>query len=70
MAYLRTDEPLPEGVFPPGSIDSMLRQTIQLCWIALPHDGRSIAALESEMRRLLDRAFADLREDSERQSHQ
>ena len=61
-----SDDELPDGFMPPGAADNMMRQTMQLCWMDLPIGNRSIDALEAEMKRLLDRAFANLREDEKR----
>lgn len=49
----------------PGQVDHMLRQAIEFCWMALPQDRRSVDEVESQMRRLMDRALKDLREDAE-----
>ncbi len=49
----------------PGQADQMLRQAMQLCWMTLPQDRRSADELERQIRRLLDRALRDFREDSE-----
>ena len=46
-----------------GHVDQMLRNTLQMCWMALPQDRQTVEELESQMRRLLDRAIRDLRED-------
>jgi hypothetical protein len=42
----------------------MLRQAVQLCWMALPKERRNADELERQMRRLIDRALKDFREDS------
>ena len=47
----------------PGVIDSQLRQTINMAWMALPEDKRSIDELEKMIRHFVDRAFRDIRED-------
>jgi len=48
----------------PGATDAQLRQALMTCWLQLPSDKRTAAALENEFRRLVDRLFADFREDS------
>lgn len=48
----------------PGVVDGQLRQAIWFCWMMLPKQKRSIAAVESEIRRILDRALANLKEDA------
>jgi hypothetical protein len=41
-----------------------IRQAISMCWMALPAERRNVAAVESEIRRLVDRALNDLCEDA------
>jgi hypothetical protein len=43
----------------------MFRQAVQFCWMALPKDGRNADELERQVRRLVDRALKDFREDME-----
>jgi len=50
-------------MFGPGHADQMVRQAIQSCWMILPKDKLSLDSLEKEFRRLVDRAFANLKED-------
>lgn len=45
-------------------VDSMIRQAVQSCWMALPAEKRSIDAVETEIRRVVDRALENLREDA------
>ena len=52
-------------LFGPGQVDQTLRQAVQCCWMALPKQRRSIDELERQIRRLIDRALKDFREDSE-----
>jgi hypothetical protein len=42
----------------------MLRQAMQFCWMALPDDRRNAEELERQIRRLVDRALRDFREDN------
>jgi hypothetical protein len=67
MAVLNPDElPDPNRIaetLGPGAIDRQLRQTIGFCWLMLPPSRRSVDELEAEVRRLVDRAFRDIRED-------
>jgi hypothetical protein len=51
--------------FGPGQVDHQIRQAIQMCWMMLPEDKRGPEEVEKQMRRILDRAIRDLREDSE-----
>jgi hypothetical protein len=54
----------------PGMIDRQLRELINLCWMTLPQTTRTLDDVEKEIRRLLDRAFNDLREDEKRRAGQ
>jgi hypothetical protein len=68
MAYL----PLGEGddasermgeIFGPLAIDREIRQAIQFCWMGLPKERRSVEEVELQIRRIVDRALRDFRED-------
>ncbi|MBL7139606.1 MAG: hypothetical protein ISS74_01720 [Planctomycetes bacterium] len=69
MAYVSRDDP--EGadklrhLFSPEHADQQIRQAIQFCWMALPEDRRSVDEVEKQIRRLVDRALRDLREDAD-----
>jgi hypothetical protein len=52
-------------VFGPGQIDQMIRQGIQFCWMALSKDRRNVEELEKQIRRIVERALKDFREDQE-----
>ena len=49
----------------PQHIDQLVRQAIQFCWMALPPDKQKVDEVEKQIRRIVDRAFRDLREDFE-----
>jgi hypothetical protein len=49
--------------FGPGQIDQMIRQGVQFCWGALPKDRKNADELEKQVRRIVDRALKDFRED-------
>ena len=51
--------------FGPGHVDHSIRQAIQVCWMALPKDRQNVEEVERQIRRLVDRAIKDLREDRE-----
>jgi hypothetical protein len=51
------------GMFPPAQIDQLIRQAVQFCWMTLPRDYRSADEVEKQIRRLVDRAIRDMRED-------
>ena len=50
-------------VFGPAGIDQLIRQAIQQCWMLLAKEKRTPEKLESQIRRLVDRALKDFRED-------
>ena len=52
-------------MFGPGQIDKQIRDAIHFCWMGLPKDKRNIDELERQIRRLVDRALRDAREDYE-----
>jgi hypothetical protein len=54
-----------QALLGPGQVDQMFRQAIQLCWMALPEDRRTLDELERQIRRMMDRAFKDMREDAD-----
>lgn len=45
-------------------IDGSIRQAINMCWTALPKERRNADEVEKEIRRIVERAIRDLREDS------
>ena len=49
--------------FGPGQVDQTIRQAIHFCWMALPKDRRNPDELEKRVRRIVDRALKDFRED-------
>ena len=51
-------------MFGPGHVDQSVRSAIQACWMALPKERRNVEEVEKEIRRLVDRAIANLREDA------
>ena len=50
-------------VFGPSHIDHTIRQAIQFCWMSLPKERRTDEEVEQQIRRLVDRALKDFRED-------
>ncbi len=52
-------------MFGPGHVDSCIRQAIQSCWMVLPKARRTADEVEKEIRRLVDRALVNLREDAQ-----
>ncbi len=67
MAYLNPNDDdsmdRMREMFGPVQIDQQIRQAVQFCWMGLPKDKRNIDELERQIRRLVDRALRDARED-------
>lgn len=51
--------------FSPQQVDQQIRQAIQFCWMALPPDQQNVDEVEKQIRRIVDRALRDLREDAD-----
>jgi len=51
--------------FGPTQVDHFIRQAIQMCWMGLPDDRRTTGEVEAQVRRIVDRALKDFREDGE-----
>ena len=49
----------------PQHVDQQIRQAIQFCWMALPLEQQNVDEVEKQIRRIVDRALRDLREDSD-----
>lgn len=52
-------------LFGPGHVDQAIRQAIQVCWMVLPKDKKNVEEVEIQIRRLVERALKDLRDDGE-----
>ncbi|HEY8667029.1 MAG TPA: hypothetical protein VIL86_10205 [Tepidisphaeraceae bacterium] len=75
MAYIASSFSAGEGgedpaekmaeIFGPGQVDQMIRSGINSCWMALPKERKNIDELERQVRRMVDRALEDFREDQE-----
>ena len=48
----------------PGHVDQLVRQAIMSCWMALPKEKKNVGCLEAEIRRIVERALRDAREDA------
>jgi hypothetical protein len=49
----------------PNMVDQAIRTAISHCWMMLPEGKKTVAVLEREIRRIVDRALRDLKEDME-----
>jgi len=70
MAYEKFDPNDPEAAsrmrafFSPQQVDQQIRQAIQFCWLALPPEKKNVDEVESQIRKIVDRALKDLRDDA------
>jgi hypothetical protein len=55
------DNPL--NALGPDAVDRMIRQAISICWMLLPEERRNAQTIASEIRRIVERAIANLVED-------
>jgi hypothetical protein len=52
------------NMFGPHAADQLVRQCITQIWMLLPDGKKSVDLVEKELRRLVDRAIKDLKEDA------
>ena len=48
----------------PQAVGQALRMAVSMCWMMLPDNRKNVNEAEVEIRRLMDRIFANLREDA------
>jgi hypothetical protein len=53
------------AIFSPQQVDQQIRQAIQLCWMALPPEKQNVEEIERQIRRIVERALRDLKEDAD-----
>ena len=51
-------------VLGPQAVDQFIREAISTCWMMLPDNKKNVAEVESEIRRLVERALQNLKEDA------
>ena len=51
--------------FSPSQVDQTVRQSLQMCWMMLPQEKRTVAEVESQFRRIVDRAIKDMHDDND-----
>ena len=49
--------------FNPHHVDSLIRNAIQAAWLIMPEEKRNVDEVEALIRRMVDRAFRNMRED-------
>jgi hypothetical protein len=47
----------------PAHLDQTVRQAVQLCWTVIPNERRTTEELETQVRRVVERALKDFAED-------
>lgn len=47
----------------PGQVDQSIRSAIQMCWMMLPPSKRSPEEVERQIRRIVDRALKNMKDD-------
>ena len=52
------------NMFGPQQVDQEIRQAICVCWMMLPDDKKNPDAVAAEIRRIVERALANLKEDA------
>ena len=48
----------------PGAVDQHVRQAISTCWMVMPPERRNAEAVASEIRRIVERVLANLKDDA------
>ncbi len=68
MAVCNPDDPESNKkmrqMFGPSQIDSEIRQAISMCWMMLPDERKTPDAVATEIRRIVERALTNLKEDA------
>jgi len=50
--------------FGPGQVDETVRQAIHFCWMSLPKERKNAVEVERQIRRIVERALKDFRDDA------
>ncbi len=68
MAVFKPDDPernkKMREMFGPEQIDLQIRQAISMCWMMMPDDRKTPDGVAIEIRRIVERALANLKEDA------
>ena len=68
MMFKSDDEGAPDKMrdfMGPMFVDQQIRHAISHCWMIAPPEKKNVPAVEEEIRRIVERALKDLREDAE-----
>ena len=52
------------AMFGPGAVDQQSRSAISTCWMMLPEDKRTAENVAREVRRIMERALANIADDA------
>ena len=52
------------NMFGPFQVDHEIRQAIGMCWMMMPDDRKNPEAVAEEIRRIVERAISNLKEDA------
>jgi hypothetical protein len=52
-------------VLGPTAVDRQIRDAILFCWMLLPQERRTVSTVAAEIRRIVERALANLMEDDQ-----
>ena len=68
MAAFSSNDPDAEkkmrNMFGPQQVDQEIRQAIGICWMMMPDDQKNPEAVAKEIRRIVERAISNLKEDA------
>ena len=68
MAFFSSNDPdaadRMRGMFGPQQVDQEIRQAISMCWMMMPDDKKNPEAVAAEIRRIVERALDNLKEDA------
>jgi len=53
------------AMFGPQQVDQEIRQAISMCWMMMPDEKKNPDAVAAEIRRIVERALANLKEDAQ-----
>lgn len=69
MAICSSDDPDGQekmrAMFGPMQVDQEIRQAISFCWMMMPEEKRNPDAVAAEIRRIVERALTNLKEDAD-----
>ncbi len=69
MAFYSSEDPdagkKMRQMFGPHQVDQQISQAISTCWMLMPDDKKNPDAVAAEIRRIVERALANLKEDAQ-----